>query len=279
VTIVVRFRDGTGPEDVPLSSQILALAQRYKYTAEIRDPTAIRLRRDPNMAPPAWTSEQLLVMKHVGHPRLNVQARPAEDIDPLRVYHGPLSRTMAALRAAGEHVRIAGGLTSTTSPPEVFDAASRLGEAFLTLGPEYTEKFRPAERPRVALEPSRRRLFKRASMPPPPSSPQVRIWWAYGGGMRDGGVKWPGWALVDGQVKGPGAAHNVMDFGPLRELLPLEVGLSLLADEPSGDISWYCAQDPERVWQSIRFGGIDDGDLLARAMRAARFVIDEIAPA
>ena len=63
---------------------------------------------------------------------------------------------------------------------------------------------------------------------------------------------------------------------PRRELFPLEVGLTLVSDEPSGDISWYCDKDPEEAWRSIRFGGINDGDLLSRAIRAARFAIDEI---
>ena len=219
-------------------------------------------------------------MSHASYPALGAQGRPAEDVDPLREYEGPLSETMTALREAVAAMRRAGGINSGTLAQDALRGATVLGDAFLHIGPEYARKLEPpTPEPSTAEQPRRRGLFKKSIPVPQADTPLVRIWWAYGGANRDGTIKWPGWSLAHGRIRGPGEPYRIYAAVNSPELSGLQVGLTLLADDPSGDVAYECASCPEAAWEHIRYGGSwEEGDMLDRAARATRFVVDSIAP-
>lgn len=217
-------------------------------------------------------------LRYQSQPALDALGRPVAGPDPLREYRGPLLGTMTGFRDAVNLLRSAGGVNSRTPLPDVLRAASILGEAFLRIGPEHAQKLEPFPALPPQTMPARRGFFKRPAIPLQPEVPITRIWWAYGGANRDGTITWPGWTLGGGHVCGPGEPYRIYSALTSPDLSAIQVGLTLFADDPSGDVAHECASDPATAWEHIRYTNWTEGDVLDRGARAIRFVVDSVAP-
>lgn len=207
----------------------------------------------------------------IGPLGLNVLGRVPFSTDPLGPYDGPLVEGFAGLQAAltQAHQRgpIRAGMELDVATIEA--VGEPLGGALVTMGREFAEQAAPP--------PAKRSFMAKLGFGPRPWAGWTDIvWWA---SSTDGELLWPPYSIAaDGKLSGAGRQNMIFTAGPPEaSVTPIEAGVVLMHDLPSGDVVHKWRQNRTSAIEGLRFDGmVDDGDRIARAGRALRFVLDHL---
>lgn len=194
-----------------------------------------------------------------GQFRLDEQGRPDRGADPTASYVGRYQKCFDHLKETRAYLDDAGLLAAVNAQSltlvDIERLAERLGNTLEAFGQAVASASRSATQ----------------------QGEICSIWWAYGGAQRDGSVRWPNWRLThDGQITGPGSPSNIYRSNVEPMLTPAEIGVTLMDEEPSGDavLTWRSSHD-EAV-ERLRRASVDDGRFVMRALRALRFVLEQM---